>query len=200
MKRSTLSIAVAAVALAAFPAASRAQRYTFNVPAKLVNISFESRMAVEDIVGSSNKIRGYVKRSSSGKVTFALKVPVKSLKTGISMRDQHLRSHMWLNAARYPYIQFVGSKARKLSAGRWRVTGLLTVRGVSRRTTVVVRVRKIGAALAARAGLGKANWLRVRAQLTIRLSQHGIRIPGMAAAKVNDKWTVKISLFARQTP
>jgi polyisoprenoid-binding protein YceI len=192
-----LAIPFVLAGLIAYPSVGQAETYKFNVHAKLTNISFESKMDVEDIVGSSNQVKGWVKRNSAGRVTFALKVPVKSLKTGIAMRDMHLRSPMWLNAKKFPHIQFKGTKATKLRNGKWRVSGVFTMHGVSRRMSVVVRVRKISAAIAARAGLGRANWLRLRTKFNLRLSHFGVKIPGMAAAKVNDKWTVKISLFAK---
>ena len=157
-------------------------------------------MDVEDIVGSSNQVKGWVKRGSAGRITFALQVPVSSLKTGIAMRDEHLRSKMWLDAAGHPNLRFKGTKARKLSRGKWRVSGHFTMRGVTKAQTVDVSVRQIPSSIASRAGLGQANWLRVRAAFSVRLSDFGIKIPGMAAAKVNDRWTVKISLFAKEAP
>ncbi len=190
-----LSALVGALSL---PGVSRAQTYSFDVHPKLVNISFESRMDVEDILGTSNKVSGYVKRSDTGRYAFAFKVPVASLRTGIAMRDKHLRSPTWLDAARHPHIEFSGKRVKPLGKGRYRVSGTFTMHGVSRPLSVVLRVRKIPASVAARAGLGKGNWLRVRGSFEVRLSRHGIKIPEMAAAKVKDRWTVKISLFARQ--
>lgn len=186
--------------LVAVPAAGQAQTYSFKVHTKLVNIAFESRMDVEDILGTSHQIDGFVKRSASGKITFSLKVPVASLRTGITLRDHHLQGAMWLNAAAHPYITFRGSRAKAIGKGRYRVWGTFTMRGVSRPLSIVLRVRQIPASVAARAGLGRGSWLRVRGRFEVRLSAHGIRIPGMAAAKVNDRWTVKISVFARQVP
>jgi polyisoprenoid-binding protein YceI len=187
----------ALVGALSLPGLARAQTYSFDVHPKLINITFESRMDVEDILGSSRKVTGYVKRSAAGRYSFALKVPVSSLRTGIALRDKHLRSPMWLDAARHPHIEFKGNRVKYLGKGRYRVRGTLTLHGVSRPKTVVLRVRKIPASVAARAGLGKGNWLRVRGKLQVKLSSHGVKIPEMAAAKVNDRWTVKVSLFAK---
>jgi polyisoprenoid-binding protein YceI len=200
MRKTHTFIALAAMGVLILPAVAKAQTYSFNVPSKLVNIAFESRMDVEDILGTTHKVAGYVKRSSSGKITFSVKVPVSTLRTGIAMRDKHLQGAMWLNAARNPNITFKGTSAKKLKKGRYRVWGTLTMRGISRPMSVDLRVRQIPSSVASRAGLGKGNWLRVRGRFTVKLSAHGIKIPGMAAAKVNDRWTVKVSLFARQVP
>jgi len=177
------------------PAVAQAQTYRFNVPSKLVNIAFESRMDVEDILGTTHSVSGFVKRSASGKITFSIKVPVAKLRTGIAMRDKHLRGAMWLSAARHPYIVFSGTRAKKLRKGLYRVWGKLILRGVSRPLSVDLRVRRIPASVAVRVGLGKGDWLRVRGRFAVSLSAHGIKIPRMAATKVNDRWTVKVSLF-----
>lgn len=188
----------ALVGVLSLPGSATAQTYSFDVHPKLVNITFESRMDVEDILGSSREVSGYVKRSSTGRYAFAFKVPVSSLRTGIDLRDKHLRSAMWLDAARHPHLEFRGKRVKALGKGRYRVSGTFTLHGVSRPLSVVLRVRKIPASVAQRAGLGKGNWLRVRGQFPVRLSAHGVKIPEMAAAKVNDRWTVKISLFAKE--
>jgi len=180
------------------PASAQAQTYSFNVHPKLVNIAFESRMDIEDIFGTSNKIAGWVKKDEKKKFSFKLEVPVDSLKTGIAMRDDHLRSEMWLNSAKHPAIVFEGKSVRKAGKDRYHVKGKLTMRGKSRSLKVTLRAQEIPASVAAKLGLGKADWLRVRGSFKVKLSDHGIQIPKMAAAKVSDTWTVKVSLFAKK--
>ena len=119
-----------------------------------------------------------------------------SLKTGIDLRDQHLRSKGWLDASAHPYIEFKGENARKIRKGHYRLTGTFTIKGVSRTKSIDVKVKQIPSSLAKRVGLGDKPWLRVRASFSIKLSDFGVRIPSMTAAKVNDRWTVKLSLFA----
>jgi len=60
-----------------------------------------------------------------------------------------------------------------------------------------VNLKKIPAAKASAIGLGDGDAIRVRGEFTLKLSDFGIVVPGMAAAKVNDEWTVKISLFGK---
>jgi hypothetical protein len=60
-------------------------------------------------------------------------------------------------------------------------------------------VRKIPSAQGTKLGLAEGDWLRVRSQFTLRLSDFGIQVPAMAAAKVNDQWTVKVSVFGKAT-
>jgi polyisoprenoid-binding protein YceI len=189
-------VGLAALLLA--PAAARAQTYSFDVQPKLVNIAFESRMDIEDIFGSSNRIGGWLKIRERNKIHFKLEVPVDSLKTGIAMRDDHLRSETWLNAGKHPAISFEGKSVRKVGKHRYEVKGTFTLRGRKRPLKLTVQAREIPRARATKLGLGDADWLRVRGSFKVKLSDHGIRIPKMAAAKVSDTWTVRVSLFAKR--
>lgn len=189
--------AIALVAAVA-PAAAEAQTYSFGVHPKFVNITFESRMEIEDIFGSTHAVEGWVKLDRKG-AAFRLEVPVGSLRTGIDMRDEHLRSETWLDAARYPKIVFEGRSIRDLGKGRYQVSGLLDLHGQKQPRTLAVSAQRIPQKLAERLGLGDAEWIRVRGTFKVKLSDHGVRIPEMTAAKVNDLWTVKVSLFAKQT-
>ena len=186
-------IPILALALA-LPAAAQAEEYSFDVDAKFVNISFISEMDIEDILGTSNAISGSV---DLAKGTFKLEVPVASLKTGIDMRDDHLQSEMWLDAKNHPNLVFEGTKIEDLGAGKYKLSGTFWARGTSKDLAVTVDLKKIPAAKASKFGLGEADAIRVRGAFTLKLSDFGVQIPGMAAAKVNDEWSVKISLFGK---
>lgn len=185
------------LAILAVPVTSNAQEYDFAVHSKFVNITFESRMDVEDIIGTSNSITGVLSlKGDSGK--FKLAVPVDTLKTGIAMRDDHIRSEHWLNSAKYPNISFSGASVTDQGEGKYEVAGKFIIKGVEKATAVQVQTRKIPASLAKKLNMGEGSWLRVRAEFKVKLSDYGVKIPDMAAAKVNDEWTVKVSLFAKE--
>ncbi len=177
---------------------SWAKDYTFEVPEKFVNITFESEMDIEDILGSTNKASGFLKWDCKDSASFKVTVPVASLHTGIALRDEHLRSEHWLDAGKYPEIVFEGSTVKKISDTKYKVTGSLTVRGVTRPASFDVELKKIPLEVARKQGMGESKWLRLRGSFQVRLSDHGVKIPEMAAAKVNDVWTVKFSVFARE--
>lgn len=189
---------VLGLAVMALPAPAGATRYSFGVHPKFVNISFESRMDIEDIFGSTHSISGWLQLTSKNNGSFRLEVPVESLKTGIDLRDEHLRSETWLNAAKYPNLLFEGNSLRALGNNRYKVTGTFSAHGKKKKLAVVVLATPIPKAKAAKLGLGDANWVRIRGSFTINLKDYGIKIPKMAAAKVNDQWTVKVSLFAKE--
>src|SRR5262245_45664247 len=113
-----LSLALAALA----PAPDETTFYVGHHP-KFVNITFESQADIETIVGTTNAAKGTVKadlEKGTGSVT--LSVPVASMKTGIDMRDEHLRSKDWLEAAKFPDITFVSKKVEPVKDAKNRVT------------------------------------------------------------------------------
>lgn len=182
------------------PAETLATTYSFDVHSKFVNIAFESRGEIEDIFGTTHAIKGFLRVDKKGNAKkFRLEVPVASLRTGINARDKHLRSESWLDAARYPAIIFEGTSVRHLGKGRYQVVGQLSMHGKSKGLKTVVTSRRISPASASKLGLGNEEWVRVRGSFKLRLSDFGVKIPKMVAAKVNDLWSVRISLFAKRT-
>ncbi len=194
MKNTLTAVAVLAIALVSIDAA--ATEYDFDVEGKFINITFESKMDVEDILGTSHEIAGSAR--FDGKVgSFQFKVPVASLRTGIEMRDEHLRSAYWLDAEKYSHITFQGDRIVAKGDGKYEVTGKLSIHGIEKITSVVVEAKEISADKSSAVGLGDKGALRVRAEFVVKLSDFGVKIPDMAAAKVNDAWTIKISLFGK---
>lgn len=65
-----------------------------------------------------------------------LTIQAKSLTTGNEQRDEHLRSNDFFAMDEYPEIKFVSTKADKVDDEHLRLTGDLTIRGVTRPVTV----------------------------------------------------------------
>lgn len=59
-------------------------------------------------------------------------IEADSIDTGVRMRDDHLRSSDFLDAAVYPYLRFTGGQFVHRGGSRWAVTGVLDLHGVSR--------------------------------------------------------------------
>jgi polyisoprenoid-binding protein YceI len=107
--------------------------------------SFFSTTPLEDITGISNAVKGKITfnvadvKSLKGSIS----IPVASLKTGIDLRDEHLRSDNWLDAEGYPEITFLIKKVgdvkvladNKLEA---KVTGDFTAHGVTKEVVTIV--------------------------------------------------------------
>ncbi len=74
-----------------------------------------------------------------------VEIDPKSVFSNHEARDNHLRSGDFLDAEAHPLIRFVMTEAEPLSDTHGRVTGDLTVRGVTRPVTLDVELNKIGA-------------------------------------------------------
>lgn len=179
------------------PSQTKAQDFSFDVDAKFVNISFESIKDLEDILGVSRSVSGSATLKGKS-ATFDIRVPVASLRTGIDLRDEHMRSEHWLDAARYPHIRFYGDSIKELGPGKYEVKGNFSMHGVDKPLTVVVDVVAISPEQAKAAGMEAKKWVKVRASFVVRLSDHGIKVPDMALAKVSDEWRINVSIFGKE--
>jgi polyisoprenoid-binding protein YceI len=187
------------MAFLAIPSAALAEDkvYYLGVSDARTNVTFESSTDFEQILGSTNKLTGKI-IADFEKGTGSVKVatPVSSMRTGIELRDEHMRSPGWLDAESYPEISFVSDSIKRTSDGRWEAPGKFTMHGISNELRAVVDVKEISAELAEKAGLEDGEWLKISTSFEVRLSEFGVKIPGMAAAKVNDTWTVRLQAFA----
>ena len=66
-------------------------------------------------------------------------IDAKGIWTGEPERDTHLRSADFLDVEKYPEIRFRGREVELLGERDGKVTGELTIRGVTRRVTLEVR-------------------------------------------------------------
>ena len=167
--------------------------------AKFVNVTFDSHADIETIVGTTNVAKGTVKADlEKGTGSVSLTVPVKSMKTGIDMRDEHLRSGMWLDAEKFPDITFVSKKVEpvKDSKNQVKVTGDFTMHGVSKEMTVTVDWKELPADAVKNAKFPEGRWLKFSTEFAVKLSDHGVKIPDGVGGKVSDSWNVKMSIFA----
>lgn len=142
--------------------------------------TFFSTTPLEDINGLSNDVRGSVTiiisdiKSMKGTIT----VPVSSIKTGISLRDQHMVSEDWLNAEAYPEITFeikTVSDIKSLEDNKVqaKVTGDFTVHGVTKETTADVTLTFLDESDQTKQR-APGDLLGVRATFNIRLSEFSI--------------------------
>jgi len=92
-------------------------------------------------------------------------IDANSINTRIKQRDDHLRSADFLDAAKYPAITFKSKRVEKAGEGRLKVTGDLTLRGVTKEVVLVVE--------------GPAP--------AIKDMQGNVRVGGQATTKINRK-------------
>lgn len=60
------------------------------------------------------------------------RVPVRSINTGIALRDRHLQEEGYFNAARYPFIEMQSVRIEKRADGQYTADFALSMKGITR--------------------------------------------------------------------
>jgi polyisoprenoid-binding protein YceI len=87
-------------------------------------------------------------------------IDAASIDTQVADRDAHLRSADFLDVERYPQLAFRSTRVEKAGGAGYRVTGELTLRGVTREVVLDAEF----------AGTGKDPWGNERAGFSARTS------------------------------
>ena len=186
----TVAMVVGLLALAT-PELVHAQAKSFSV--SRARVSFRSAAQLETINGVSTQASGSVSldpanlSSTRGTIT----VPTNSFRTGIELRDEHLRGSEWLDAGSHPNATFeiTGvTGASSLAANdnaTVTIVGRFTLHGVTKQVRAQARVKWDG-----------SNGLRGRARFTIQLSDYGVSINPAVRLKVSNDITIQIDIRA----
>ena len=119
-------------------------------------------------------------------------VPVKSIGTGMGLRDSHMRKYVFTTGdGQTPDLHFSADKATCAKdapkQSTCQLTGNLAIRGTARPFTVVLKVSEDGDSLRA-VGDGK-----------VALSQYGIDRPSQLGVTTEDDVKLKFDLTAKQS-
>ncbi|MFE0046085.1 YceI family protein [Streptomyces albireticuli] len=99
------------------------------------SIGFTVRHAmVTNVKGSFAEHEGslHLDGSAPSRSTASLDVRIESVDTGIKDRDAHLRGEDFFDAGRFPLMTFRSTAAEQLGGDRYRLTGDLTIKDVTR--------------------------------------------------------------------
>ncbi|WP_225876285.1 YceI family protein [Lysobacter solisilvae (ex Woo and Kim 2020)] len=121
---------------------------------------------------------------SSVKVT----IPLSGIDSGVPDLDEHLRSADFFDAATYPTITFTSTKAEAAGDNKLRVSGDLTVHGVTKPVVLDVTLNKAG-----EHPLGKRAAVGFDASTTIKRSEFGVN---KYVPNVSDEITIRITTEA----
>jgi polyisoprenoid-binding protein YceI len=132
MKKTLLSLALAAVlGAASLPAAAQ----SWDIDTSHSTVGFSVRhMMVTNVRGTFDKFTAKVHGDPSDPATAKISatIEVGSVDTRDAKRDDHLRSPDFFDAAKFPQMTFTSTKVEKTSATTAKVTGDLTLRGVTK--------------------------------------------------------------------
>jgi polyisoprenoid-binding protein YceI len=106
------------------------------------NVKFSvSHLVISDVEGTFKSVDGTMEASkadfSDAKINFTAEV--SSISTDNDMRDNHLKSDDFFNAAKFPQIKFVSTSFTPLGDNKYKLVGNLTIRDVTKPVTFDVK-------------------------------------------------------------
>lgn len=133
------------LAVATTPAFAAAQKYDIDSGHTQVQFTW-NHFGFSNPSATLEKISGDFELDTADltKSTISVTLPLEGLHTGVPKLDEHLKSPDFFDAAKNPNITFKSSKVEKSGADHLKVTGDLTVHGVTKPVTLDVKVNKIG--------------------------------------------------------
>jgi len=153
---------------------------TFSFNDKSDQAMFFSTTPLEDVTAISKEINGTVTFNVTDLKTLKGKISIStaSIKTGIDLRDEHLRSANWLDAEAYPEISFVIksiSDIRQIEANKLQanVTGDFTAHGVTKEVVADVTMMYLDESEKTKAK-APGDLLGVEAKFNIKLSDFNV--------------------------
>ncbi len=206
MTKLTLPIAAALIILSVAATAAE-KRFIIDDPGGRNVARFESKAPLENIVGTTNSITGWVSFDPDdlGKGYAAeITVDLATLKTGIDMRDGHLRSDKYLDTEKYPKaslkitkIELGGKNSIKPGeTAAIKATGLFTIHGVTKPVDIAAKVgyfpenKELGP-------MGyPGEMLNVDGGFVIKLADFNIERPQMLILKLSEDVTVSVNFTA----
>ncbi len=141
MSQSLRFAARTAILLAAFAVTTAAQTSVWEFDPTHMNVGFSVRhLGVSNVNGNFGKASGTLAWDEKDitKSSVEATIDVASLNTQNADRDNHLRSADFFDAAKFPTITFKSTRVENAGNGRLRVTGNLTIKGVTK--SVVLEV------------------------------------------------------------
>ena len=143
--KSWISKTALAISLAiALPVLANAD--TWHIDPAHTNVEFTVRhMMISNVKGQFQKTSGTITVNGNDPTSAKIDATIDaaSIDTRVEKRDAHLKSPDFLDVAKYPTITFTSTKVEADGPNKWKVTGDLTLHGVTK--PVVLEVESSGA-------------------------------------------------------
>lgn len=176
------------------------QTFNFEDKGGRNQATFFSRTLLEDITGTSNNIKGKVSFSVDKVVSTLngkISITTESIKTGISLRDEHLQGDAWLDAKQFPEISFEIKKVNKIVKNEGnkltvKVTGDFFLKGKTK--SVISDFTLIYLDESEKTKMrAEGDLLNVRGKFKIKLSDFGIDSK-IIGSKVADEIEIDVNI------
>lgn len=192
--RSLLALSLLSTAVVAAPTT-----FDFKDPKGVNNIVFQLDAPLESINGTATGISGNVvfDPANPASLTGKLNITASSLHVGNPMMKEHMHGEMWLDVAKHPEITFEVTKVEDAKTAdnvtTAKVTGKLTIKGVTQTVTTPVKLTYLKDKLKARGGNKEGDLLVLRATFPIKRSDFNIN-KGNGEDKVSNEIQLTLSL------
>ena len=178
---------------------------------------FKSKALLETIVGTTNQITGKIivhPDDVTKDLQATFEIDLASIKTGIKMRDEHLREQ-YLETKKFPKAILTIEKiikveekerkeerktSQKLENGKSAYVdaeGLLKLHGVEKRITLKgVKVTYLKGSKELEAGHMFGDLLKIDGNFSLKLSDFKIKVPQFLVLKLSEEIQIEISILA----
>jgi polyisoprenoid-binding protein YceI len=124
--------------LAGFRAMAQAETWYLDPPHSAAQFSVR-HMGISTVRGTFAKVGGVVVDSPDpSKASVDVTIDVSSVDSRVEMRDKDLRSDHFFDVAKYPTITFKSIRVEAAGPGKLKVTGDLTIHGVTKEVVLDV--------------------------------------------------------------
>ena len=186
-------VSAALLSALALPALAAPVEYTIDPNHSQVEFTY-NHFGFSNITGRFDQIEGKVifdadaPAASSAKAT----IQIASLDAGVDKLDAHLKSGDFFDAAQFATAEFVSTAVEAVGAGKLKMTGDLTIHGVTKPVVFDVTINQVGDH-----PMKKIPAAGFDAQTKIKRSDFGI---GLYAPNVSDEITIEITVEATAKP
>jgi polyisoprenoid-binding protein YceI len=185
--------------------AQNTKTFHVNDETKRDIVTFTSKAPLETIVGKTGEVLGFITVDPGdimGSTEGRIEVDLASLKTGIGLRDSHMREQ-YLETDKFPKTVFEITRVIETTQNtledrkpvELKLEGIFSVHGVKRQIVVPVTVTFIKESEATGAR-HPGDLLHIVGTFDILLSDYDIKRPQFVILKLDDKQKINIDIFA----
>jgi len=186
LRRTVLASALALVSAGAFAAP-----ITYKLDPTHTDVLFTwNHLGFSNPTGHFGQIEGTLVYDEADPTRSSVEatLPLAGLDTHVTKLDEHLKKDEFLDAAKYPTITFKSTKVETAGSGKLKVTGDLTLRGVTKPVVLDVKLNGAGPH-----PMKKVPAIGFDATTTIKRSEFGI---GAYVPNISDELKVSITTEA----
>lgn len=172
-------------------------------------VSIFSQATLEDFTVVCNQVTGQCRIDPKNLETLTgrFSLRVEDMRSGIDLRDTHLRGPEWFDAKRFPDVVVDITKVEEVkkadaNTATLKLIGTCTMHGQTKPVSIPATLTYLDETPVTMKRV-KGDLLRIRAEFDVKLSDYGITGPpgsDTIGLKVADKQVIKVTVFGSTEP